>query len=262
VTPGKEQLAQRRTGGGRGLPLSVVVLSRNEERCIGEVLESLLANVGQPFEVLVVDDSVDGTARIIQGFSAAHECIRLVRQEGRGYTAAVMTGVAHARYETLAVLVADASDDAGDIETMRAKMAEGYDLVCASRYMRGGSREGGHGFTGACSRIVCVGLRALTGIATHDASNSFKMYRTGMLRSMDIEEAGYATSMQAALKAHFGGLRITEIPTTWRDRGAGASKFLPRKEAEHYAHWLLWAIAERLRRGVRGKRRRDEREGA
>jgi dolichol-phosphate mannosyltransferase len=173
----------------RAVFVSVVVLSRNEERCIAGVLESILQQVGNPFEVLVVDDSQDGTPRIVRETAAGHPNVRLVPQHGKGYTAAFKTAVAHARGEALVILVADGSDDIGDIERMRGLIGEGFDLVCASRYMRGGARTRGAALQGAFSRLVCAGLHAFTGIATRDASNSFKMYRRSIFRSMSIEDA-------------------------------------------------------------------------
>jgi dolichol-phosphate mannosyltransferase len=240
---------------GPAVFVSVVVLSRNEERCIAGVLEGILQKVREPFEVLVVDDSRDGTPRIVRGIADRHPNVRLVPQRGRGYTAAFRTAVAHARGEALVILVADGSDDPGDIEGMRRLIGEGYDLVCGSRYMKGGVRHRGSTLQGACSRLVCAGLHALTGIATRDASNSFKMYRTGVLRSMRIEDAGFATSMEVTLKAHFDGRRIAEIPTVWSARRAGSSKFLFTRQATEYARWTWWAVATRVRALGPGKRR-------
>jgi dolichol-phosphate mannosyltransferase len=132
---------------------------------------------------------------------------------------------------------------------MRGLIGEGYDLVCGSRYVKGGARRRGSTLQGVFSRVVCAGLHAVTGIATRDASNSFKMYRASILRSMRIEDAGFATSLEVALKAHYDGRRIAEIPTVWRTRQAGSSKFLFTREGAQYARWTLWAIAKRLRAG-------------
>ena len=240
----------------RAVSVSVAVLTRNEERCIAGVLDDILRHVRDPFEVLVVDDSADRTPRIVRETAAAHPNVRLVPQNGRGYTAAFKTAVAHARGEALVILVADGSDDIEDIERMRELIGEGFDIVCASRYMKGGARTRGAALQGAFSRVVCAGLHAFTGIATRDASNSFKMYRRSMFRSMSIEDAGYATSMEVTLKAHYDGRRITEIPTIWRARREGSSKFLFTRQAVPYARWTWWAVAARLRASSRrGKRR-------
>src|ERR1700730_2322876 len=51
------------------LTVSVIVPARNEETCLGACLESLVAQTGVPFEIIVVDDhSTDRTREIAQSF--------------------------------------------------------------------------------------------------------------------------------------------------------------------------------------------------
>ena len=53
--------------------VSVIVPARNEEACLGLCLESLVAQTGINFEIIVVDDaSTDRTAEIARSFSNAH----------------------------------------------------------------------------------------------------------------------------------------------------------------------------------------------
>jgi glycosyltransferase involved in cell wall biosynthesis len=222
--------------------LSIVVLTRNEGNSIGAVLREILAKVKNPFEILVVDDSTDDTARIVQAFSSVHSNIRLRPQEGRGYTRALTTAVKYFEGDAMVVLVGDGSDEIADIDRMSEKMQEGYDLVCASRYMRGGARAGGASVQGFFSSLVCKSLKMALGINTCDVSNSFKLYRRELLSRIEIKDSGFAASMQITLKSFFQGCRIAEIPTIWRNRGAGSSKFRFRRHATHYLYWYVWAV--------------------
>lgn len=226
--------------------LSVVVLSRNEVDSIAAVLQEVLQKVRPPFEVLVVDDSTDDTTHVVLQLASRHPEVHLIRQRGKGYTAAFRTAVQNARGEALVILVGDGSDDPGDIERMRSLMRSGVDIVCASRYSAGGARIGGSAFHAACSRVVCALVRACTGVGTWDVTNSYKMYRTSVLRDMALEDAGFATSMQVTLKAHAAARPIAETPTTWRERSGGSSKFIPGREVLHYAAWWLWGTARRI----------------
>ncbi len=232
-----------------------MVPTRNEERSVGRVLRAIVRGVRPPLEILVVDDSTDGTARVVRRLAAGHRCVRLVAQEGKGWTAAFATGVAAARGEALVVVVADGSDDPADIEPMRCRLDSGFDLVCASRYARGGSAFRAPSLQATCSRLLPRVLRAVAGVPMSDISSSFKMYRTRLLRAIALREAGYATSMQVALRAWQAGWRIAEVPTAWRDRREGDSKFVPLAQAGHYLYWSLWALCRPLR-GTRLARRR------
>ncbi|MEY4223050.1 MAG: hypothetical protein RL334_1692 [Chloroflexota bacterium] len=50
---------------------SIIVPTRNEAADIAATLRALLALEHAAFEVLVVDDSTDGTREIVRGFAAA-----------------------------------------------------------------------------------------------------------------------------------------------------------------------------------------------
>ena len=226
--------------------LSVIVLTRNEEKNIASILEDVTDKVKEPFEILVVDDSVDHTAQIVREVAAARPNIRLVSQEGKGYTSAITTAVKHFDGDAMVVIVADLSDDTRDIEKMREKMEEGYDVVCASRYMKGGAKIGGSFLQSVFSYLVGKSLKILVGIPTCDISNSFKMYRKKIFKPIEIRDSSFATSMQITLKAFFNGERIAEIPTVWRNRVEGSSKFHIKSQTKHYIYWYFWALFKRI----------------
>ena len=108
---------------------------------------------------------------------------------------------------------------------MAGKIEQGYDIVCASRYMKGGVKTGGPLLKSFFSRLVCLSMCWLIKCPTHDITNAFKMYRKEILKNINIESAGFAVSMQITLKAFFAGYRITELPTTWKGRVVGQSDF-------------------------------------
>ena len=74
--------------------------------------------------------------------------------------------------------MADLSDDLNDINAMYQLIEKrDFDVVCGSRYMRGGRQIGGPPLKSLISRTAGLSLHFLTGIPTHDATNNFKMYR-------------------------------------------------------------------------------------
>ncbi len=73
--------------------VSIMVPARNEEACLGTCLQSLVAQTGIAFEIIVVDDdSTDGTAEIARAFSdkrAEHVLNASPGVAARGYTSQV-----------------------------------------------------------------------------------------------------------------------------------------------------------------------------
>src|ERR1700680_4493063 len=89
--------------------VSVIVPARNEQTCLGACLESLVAQTGVPFEIIVVDDhSTDRTREIAQSFPGVRVIEAGPLPEGwTGKNNAVTTGARQARSEWLLFTDAD-----------------------------------------------------------------------------------------------------------------------------------------------------------
>ena len=97
---------------------------------------------------------------------------------GRGVLNAVRAGIAATTAEVVIVTMADLSDDVAIVPRMVELIRdEGYDIVCASRYMQGGRQIGGPWLKRLLSRAAGVSLHWLAGLPTHDATNAFRAYR-------------------------------------------------------------------------------------
>ena len=225
--------------------LYIVIPALNEEASIGDTLKSIEAAVECEHEIIVVNDhSIDRTAAVVHDFAREHGNVRLVDNEGRnGFSNALQVGYAAAGDGVIVTMMADLCDDPGTIPLMYEKILEGYDVVCGSRYMQEGGKEGEDSqVKGLLSRFVGLSLRRLVKVPTHDATNAFKMYRSEVIKSITIEEAGFACSMEITVKAFLKGCRIAEVPTTWRGRTAGKSKFSMIKGGKDYLRWYIWAV--------------------
>ena len=62
-------------------------------------------------------------------------------------------------------------------------------------------------------------------IPTTDVANAFKLCRKDALQKIKIKNSGFAISMEITLKMYFQGYKISEIPTCWKGRKEGKSKF-------------------------------------
>ncbi|MFI6561455.1 glycosyltransferase [Streptomyces sp. NPDC050534] len=86
-------------------PVSVLVPSYNEAKCIENTVRSLMASE-HPIEVIVVDDgSSDGTARIVEAMGLPN--VRVVRQLNAGKPAALNRGLANAGHDIVVMMDGD-----------------------------------------------------------------------------------------------------------------------------------------------------------
>jgi glycosyltransferase involved in cell wall biosynthesis len=233
----------------RDLKLSIVCPVYNEGANIGRLLERLEREIAIPFELVVVyDNDEDDTLPALHALSPPFPVRRVRNRFGRGALNALKTGFREAQCEATLVVMADLSDDLSVVPRMYELIQQGNDVVCGSRYMKGGRQIGGPFFKGVLSRTAGLTLHWLAGVPTRDVTNSFKMYRTAFLRNVHFESTGgFEIGMEAVVKAHLSGRRIAEVPSVWTDRVAGRSRFRLLKWLPNYLRWYCYAF-RRVRR--------------
>ncbi|TAM36243.1 glycosyltransferase [bacterium] len=230
--------------------LSIIIPAHNEEENITGVINRIESLLDLEYELVVVNDhSTDKTAAVVRELSARFPNLRLVDNPGpKGFANAVKCGFAGSKGELVIPVMGDLCDDLATIPIMAGKIEEGYDVVCGSRYIKGGSRLGGSRLKGSLSAFAGWSLYYLLGIPTHDIANAFKMYRKKVIESINIESKGFEISMELALKAYYAGFKITEVPTVWREREKGKSNFKMFNLVPNYLKFYLWGIRMRIRR--------------
>jgi glycosyltransferase involved in cell wall biosynthesis len=232
--------------------LQIAIPVYNEAENITQTLGQIETMVTVPHSILIIydfdeDDTIPVVKELIKERKAEH--IFLVKNKyGMGVLNAIRTGFDSIEDGAILVVMADSSDDLSIADAMFAKINQGYDVVCGSRYMRGGQQIGGPKLKKFLSRTAGTSLHLLTGIPTHDATNNFKMYRKSLLNAIKIEShGGFEIGMEIAIKAFLKGYRMVEIPSIWRERVAGKSRFRFRKWLPGYIRWYSYAIMGRFK---------------
>jgi len=230
------------------LALGIIIPVYNEGPNIGNTLAAIEEKIKTPHRIYIVYDfDEDDTLPVARGLLEKGVDLKFLKNPKRGVVNAIKTGLKRAEEEYLLVTMADLSDDYSAVDTMCTLMTKGYDVVCGSRYMKGGRQIGGPLLKKTISRIVDVSLKYIAGLPTHDATNSFKLYRKQMLDSMEIQsDGGFEVGMEIVVKAHFSGFKVTEIPCVWTDRQKGESRFRILKWAPKYLKWYFYALRKRF----------------
>jgi len=229
--------------------LDLVIPVFNEAENIEAVLREIEAKLRMPHLINVVFDSEqDNTLPVLRRWQESHNNVILHRNRyGKGVLNAIRTGLESASGEVVLVVMADLSDDLDDVAQMFLMAQQGYDIVCGSRYMQGGKQIGGPLLKSYLSRLAGISLHYLTGLPTRDATNSFKMYRRKILETFPIEsQGGFELGFELLVKAWASGFRIIEIPTVWRDRQHGRSRFKLWRWMPAYLRWYWFAFRHRL----------------
>jgi dolichol-phosphate mannosyltransferase len=209
----------------------------------GVVAAAQAALAAEDLHLLVVDDaSPDGTGALAErlGAEVLHRPAKL------GLGSAYVAGFARALAggaDLVCQLDADGSHDPAALPGMLALARGGADLVLGSRYVPGGGIAGWHPARRAVSRAGCADARTVLRVPVRDLTGGMKVWRADALRAIEpatVRSRGYAFQVELTYRALRGGLRVTETPIVFRDRGAGVSKMTPRIALE--AAWLVPAL--------------------
>ncbi|HKP63951.1 MAG TPA: glycosyltransferase [Polyangiales bacterium] len=219
-------------------------------------LERALA--GHDHELLICYDfDEDTTLAALDAQARLPASLRRVKNDrGKGVINAIRSGFAAARGDAIITVMADLSDPPEVILPMVERLRAGAAVVAGSRYMPGGSQSGGPLLKSTLSRLCGLSLHWVAQLGTHDATTNFRGYRRDFLESVTIESAsGFELALELTVKAHLAGLKVDEVPSQWRERVAGVSRFRLAEWLPSYLHWYWMAMRPALEEHVLRRRR-------
>jgi glycosyltransferase involved in cell wall biosynthesis len=227
--------------------LDIIIPVYNEGANIVPTLRALAREVKAPNRILICyDREDDNTLPAIKSNRASFDnlTIEFVRNRGRGAHGAVLTGFSASTAPLVLVFPADDDFNAGIIDSMVAEAAKEKDIVCASRFMAGGSMVGCPWLKAVLVRTAGFTLYYVARLPTHDASSGFRLFSRRVLDEIEVEsERGFCYSIELLVKCHRLGWRIGEVPAQWFERTRGASRFQVVKWLPDYLRWYVYAFA-------------------
>ena len=236
---------------------AVICLPTYNER---ENLESMVEALGGVLDtathrVLVIDDgSPDGTGEIADRLAAELSWVSVLHREtkegiGPAYVAGFRRALADGA-ELVLEMDCDFSHDPGDVPRLIAA-AHDADLVLGSRYAPGGGTANWGLLRRVVSRGGCLYAQVLLGLHVRDLTGGFKCFRRATLEAIDLgalSAHGYAFQIETTYRVKRAGLRVTEVPITFVERRAGASKMTGAIVAE-----AMWKVPLLRLRALVGK---------
>lgn len=237
----------------RDAALNIIIPVFNEDRNFPKVYRTIREHLGrEPHIIVVYDFDEDTTVPIVKELHEQDPRLTLLRNTlGRGPANALRAGFNSVQSGSVLVVMADLSDDLTDVPAIMELYQKGFDIVCGSRYMRGGRQIGGPFAKRILSRLAGLSLYYLRGIPTHDITNNFKLYDSRLLKRVTIEsEMGFSIAMEITVKAFLMGRKISEVPTTWRDRTEGEAKFKLLKWLPQYLRWYILAFRPKYKTSI------------
>lgn len=231
----------------------VCVPTYDEIESLPPLLDRLLA-ARPDVDVLVVDDgSPDGTGTWAQDRSAAEPRLHVMHRSGKqGLGAAYLAAFAWALergYDVVCEMDADGSHAPEQLGGLLDAVAGGADLAIGSRWVRGGEVVNWPWTRRLLSRGGNTYTRLVLGIGVRDSTAGFRAFSAHALRTLplgDVASAGYCFQVDLAWRASRCGLRVVEVPITFVEREAGASKMSGGIVREALWRVTVWGVGHRL----------------
>jgi dolichol-phosphate mannosyltransferase len=232
--------------------LNLIVPVFNEADNFPNLVREVERHVPRPFALNVIYDfDGDTTLPVARGLAIARPWINLVKNRGQGVVGALRTGFAAVGHGPAVVVMADLSDDLAVLPRLLELYRAGARVVCPSRYCPGGRQIGGPWLKRTLSKLAGISLYMLVRFPSRDATNNFRLSDAALVNELGIESAGgFELALELTAKAFRRGEKIAEIPTIWRDRVAGESRFQLRKWLPKYAYWYGYALVAGFERGL------------
>jgi dolichol-phosphate mannosyltransferase len=236
--------AKRSTHTASYTELAIIVPVYNEADNFPRLVQEVERQIVRPKSMYIVYDfDEDTTVPVARSLASSRPWLKLVKNQGRGVVAAIRTGFNVVQSGPALVMMADLSDDLTIVDRMLELYGQGYRIVCPSRYMRGGRQLGGPLVKRTLSRLAGLSLWHLVRFPTHDATNNYRLYDAALVRELGIESVGgFELALELTAKAFHHGVKIAEVPTIWRDRQAGSSRFKLMKWLPRYLSWYAFAL--------------------
>lgn len=230
----------------------VAVATYNERDNLPSLIDAIEATLPGA-DILVIDDnSPDGTGEWCDERTAIDPHVRVIHRAGKlglgTATFAAMRVAIDEGYDIICTLDADWSHPPAKLPELAAALTDrGSTVAIGSRYVRGGRIVGWPLKRRIASKLVNTAARLLLRLSTRDSSGAFRAYRVDVLRGIDFDTmrgTGYAYLEEILWRLKRQGVTFVELPITFTERRAGASKINGVEAREAIALLLQLGFAE------------------
>ena len=228
------------------MKIFVLLPAFNEEGSIPYLfpkIDSVLSNAGYEYQIVVTDDgSTDATNRLLREASLTYPVHLITHSVNRGlgetsrdnFEAAAKLSIEN---DVIVRLDCDDTHEPEFILSMIQKVVEGYDVVIASRFARGGGQQGVSAYRAFISSGANIFMKLFFPMrGVREYSCGYRAYSASIIKNaistygnsfIQLRGLGFTCTLEKLVKLHMLGARITEVPFVLRyDKKIGASKMI------------------------------------
>lgn len=202
--------------------ISFVIPAKDEEKSVERLYKEIIlstSSITNDVEIIFVDDgSRDATFEKIARLHLKDKRVKGIKLRGnQGKSMALQAGFNSASGDIIFTLDADLQDDPNEIPKLLNKLNEGFDLVSGWKKVRHDPFS--KTFPSKLGNFI---TRILTGVKIHDLNCGFKVYRSKVVKNLNLYGELYKYIPVLAKRLNF---KVGEVVVKHRVRKFGHSKF-------------------------------------
>jgi glycosyltransferase involved in cell wall biosynthesis len=220
--------------------LTVVMPCFNEQATVKEIVASVLSSrwVG---ELVIVDDgSTDGTRALLAELDDPRVRV-LLQPQNQGKGAALRRGFAEATLPYTIVQDADLEYSPEEYPRLLEPLLDDRaDVVYGSRFMGSGAHRVLFFWHSLGNKLLTLLSNAVTDLNLTDMETCYKLFRTEVIQSIEIEEDRFGFEPEITAKVAQRRLRVFEVGIGYSGRTYDEGKKIGWRDGVH----ALWCIAK------------------
>ncbi len=201
------------------MKLSVIIPVYNEELYLEKIINKVL-ETGFVHEVITIDDgSKDNSINILEKFQQKYPSVVKIisHPQNRGKGAAIRTGLNEVTGDLVLIQDADLEYDPESYEDLIKPFNDNaVKVVYGSRNLKKNPKSSLAFYYGG--RLLSVVTNILYGSRITDESTCYKVFRTDVLKEMDLITEGFDFCPEVTSKALKKGIEIYEVPINYNPR--------------------------------------------
>lgn len=222
------------------MKLSIVIPVYNEKNTLEEIVDLVRAVDGIEKEIVIVDDgSTDGSVEIIKKIGEKYLDIKtVIKGENRGKGHTLKVGFKETTGDYVIIQDADLEYDPQDYKKLlRALEEEKVDVVYGSRFS--GNYEQMNTLHYFGNKLLTIITNVFFGVMLTDMETCYKLMPGDFVRKINIKSERFDFEPEITAKILKSGLRIKEVPISYKGRAFSEGKKITWKDGFHAVYALV-----------------------
>ncbi len=223
------------------MSMSIIIPAKNESKVILHTINRIIKKFKKyNFEIIIINDfSDDDTLKKIKKLKNLK--VRVYNNIKPGLGNAIRLGIKKVRKKYLTIFMSDSADDIQNLqEYYRLSLTNKYDGIFGSRFIKGGITKNYPKKKLFLNRLANNLIKVLFLYNYNDFTNAFKCYKTKKISIIPrLTSENFDIFLELPLKFITYKNKIKIIPTQWKERKKGKTKFVIRELRSHYLKTLL-----------------------